>query len=145
MARGLRVLLGAVVLGLLSATPARAIGFIDSPTAYCRKLKGGTCVINWYYISVNASPNYLIELWVYVEDRMVYHANGFFQTSLYIPGSDAFGEGIPVKCGSAGENTDESDPANPILYGISYDYTIRAKDSADLKSANYGKVICPPR
>jgi hypothetical protein len=145
VARGLRFLLGAVVLGLLSAAPARAIGFIESPTAFCRKLKGGTCVINWYYLAVDASPNYVIDLRVELEEKVVYRAQGFFQTSLYIPGSAAFGDGILVKCGAAGKNVDDSDPDNPVQLGKAYNYAIRARDSANLRSANFGTVTCPPR
>jgi hypothetical protein len=44
--------------------------------------------------------------------------------------------GYKVACGALGAG------GNTIL-GNAYAYTIRARDSAGLKSANYGTVYCP--
>jgi hypothetical protein len=46
------------------------------------------------------------------------------------------GEGFKVACGALGAG------GNPKL-GNAYAYTIRARDSANLKSANYGTAYCP--
>jgi hypothetical protein len=66
----------------------------------------------------------------------VAHTQGFFQTSMYVP-YNMLGQGIKVACGSPGAGGD------PGL-GKAYAYTIRARDSANLGSANYGTVYCPP-
>ena len=63
------------------------------------------------------------------------HTQGFFQTSMYVPHT-MLGKGFKVSCGALGEG------GNPLL-GNAYAYTIRARDSANLKSANYGTVYCP--
>jgi hypothetical protein len=47
------------------------------------------------------------------------------------------GQGVKVSCGNAGAG------GNPQL-GNAYAYTIRARDSSNLGSANYGTVYCPP-
>jgi len=96
-------------------------------------------------VSVDAAPNYVVDLRVELEGKVVYRASGFFQTSMYIPGSAAFGDGIVVKCGRAGENVDESDPDDPVVLGRACSYAIAARDSAGLRSTNSGTVICPPR
>jgi hypothetical protein len=116
-----------------------------APTAYCRKVKKNQCVISWGQISVSADPNYIIDLWVFLEDELVFHASGFFQTSMTV-GHDFLGEGIPVKCGRSGSTPLPDPPPDfDLSYGSRYDYTIRASDSAGLKSANYGSVVCPPK
>jgi hypothetical protein len=67
----------------------------------------------------------------------VAHTQGFFQTSMYIP-YNMLGEGVKVACGPLGAG------GKPTL-GNAYGYTIRARDSAGLSSANYGTVYCPAR
>jgi hypothetical protein len=137
-------LLGIGVATLGSAGPVQAISFIESPTAYCRRIAANQCVINWGYMSVSASPNYIVGLWIFVREKLVYHANGFFQQSMYID-NRFLGDGIPVNCGAAGA-TPPPDP-NPIgiTYGNSYSWRVNAEDSGGLRSANYGTVVCPPR
>ena len=66
----------------------------------------------------------------------VAHTQGFFQTSMYVP-YNMLGQGFKVPCGKPGDGGD------PQL-GNAYGYTIRARDSANLGSANYGTVYCPP-
>jgi hypothetical protein len=115
------------------------IGFIDSPSATCYQPDPAqnTCYINWYYLSVGASPNYMITMTAILNDfGPVAHTQGFFQTSMYVP-YNMLGQGIKVPCGSPGAG------GNPQL-GKAYAYTIRARDSANLSSANYGTVYCPP-
>ena len=111
------------------------IGFIDSPTAACvqpNRTKN-ECFVNWYYLSVDASPNYMITMTVKLNDfGYVASYNGFFQTSMYAPYSMT-PQGYLVPCG----------PKKPNGWGNSYAYTIRARDSANLASANYGSVTCP--
>ncbi len=115
-----------------------AIGFIDSPSATCYQPNAARdeCRLTWYYLSVDAIPNYIITMTLSLNDRgPVAHSQGFFQTSMYIPYS-MLGDGIQVACGELGAG------GNPEL-GNAYAYTIRARDSAGLKAANYGTTYCP--
>ena len=114
------------------------IGFIDSPSATCYQPDPtqDDCRINWYYNSVNASPNYMISMTLTINALgMVANTAGFFQTSMYIP-YDMFGDGFRVPCGALGAGGNAS-------LGAAYAWTARARDSAGLKSANYGTVYCP--
>jgi hypothetical protein len=126
---------------LTGSTPqasAPQIGFIDSPTSTCYQPDPSqdACYINWYYISVNASPNYVISMTVDINAiGRVINYSGFFQTSMYAP-FNMQDRGIKVACGALGSG------GNPYL-GNAYAWTIRARDSANLKSANYGTVYCP--
>ena len=115
------------------------IGFIDSPSATCYMPDPSqdSCYINWYYLSVDASPNYMITMTATLNNYgPVAHTQGFFQTSMYVP-NNMLGQGFKVPCGDLGAG------GNPQL-GNAYAYTIRARDSAGLSSANYGTVYCPP-
>jgi hypothetical protein len=115
------------------------IGFIDSPSATCYQPdpSQNNCYISWYYLSVDASPNYMITMTTFLNDfGPVAHTQGFFQTSMYVP-YNMLGQGFKVPCGSPGAGGD------PQL-GKAYAYTVRARDSANLGSANYGTVYCPP-
>ncbi|MBP7960487.1 MAG: hypothetical protein KBG20_02740 [Caldilineaceae bacterium] len=114
------------------------IGFIDSPSATCYLPDPGVnaCYISWYYLSVDASPNYMVTMTLSLNDvGPVAHTQGFFQTSMYVP-YNMLGKGFKVACGNLG------DGGNPQL-GRSYAYTLRARDSTGLSSANYGMVYCP--
>jgi hypothetical protein len=114
------------------------IGFIDSPSATCYQPDPGhnECYVNWYYLSVSASPNYMITMTAILNNfGPVAHTQGFFQTSMYVP-YNMLGRGFKVDCGALGAG------GNPQL-GNAYAYTIRARDSANLSSANYGTVYCP--
>ncbi len=116
-----------------------AISFIDSPSATCYQPDPAVddCYLNWYYMSVDANPNYMITMTVMLNSvGPVAHMQGFFQTSMYAPYS-MFGRGFKVACGAPGAG------GNPQL-GNAYAYTIRARDSAGLGSANYGTTYCPP-
>ena len=115
------------------------IGFIDSPSATCYQPDHtkNECYISWYYLSVDASPNYMITMTAFLNDfGPVAHTQGFFQNSMYVP-YNMLGQGVKVACGSKGAGGDPS-------LGAAYAYTIRARDSANLGSANYGTVYCPP-
>ena len=115
------------------------IGFIDSPSATCYQPDHtkNECYISWYYLAVDASPNYMITMTAFLNDfGPVAHTQGFFQTSRYVP-YNMLGQGVKVACGSKGAGGDPS-------LGAAYAYTIRARDSANLGSANYGTVYCPP-
>ncbi len=117
---------------------APTISFIDSPSATCYQPDPGqdACYINWYYLSVDASPNYMITMTVTLNEYgPAAHTQGFFQTSMYLP-YNMFGQGIRVPCGSLGAG------GNPTL-GKAYGYTIRARDSVNLSAANYGTAYCP--
>lgn len=114
------------------------ISFIDSPSATCYQPDPARdeCFINWYYMSVNAAPNYMITMTLTLNAiGQVAHTQGFFQTSMYVP-YNMLGNGFKVACGPLGAG------GNPNL-GNAYAYTIRARDSAGLSSANYGTVYCP--
>ncbi|MBK8429861.1 MAG: hypothetical protein IPL28_00590 [Chloroflexi bacterium] len=54
---------------------------------------------------------------------------------MYIP-YNMLGRGVKVACGALGAG------GNPAL-GNAYAYTVRARDSAGLGSANYGTAYCP--
>jgi len=117
---------------------APLIGFIDSPTATCYQPDPAqdVCYVNWYYMAVDASPNYMI--WMQAELNAIGKVGryqGFFQTSMYVP-YNMHGQGFKVACGALGAGGD------PEL-GNAYAYTLRARDSADLGAANYGTVYCP--
>ncbi len=117
---------------------APLIGFIDSPSATCLQPDAtqDECWINWYYQSVESSPNYMICMYTMLNAiGKVARTQGFFQTSMYLPYS-MYGRGFRVPCGALGAGGDPS-------LGAAYGYTIRAKDSAGLSSANYGTVYCP--
>lgn len=114
------------------------IGFIDSPSATCYQPDPdqNICYINWYYLSVSASPNYMIAMTVTLNTiGNIAYTTGFFQTSMYVP-YNMYDKGFKVACGSLGAG------GQPNL-GNAYAYTIRAKDSSNLTSANYGTVLCP--
>jgi hypothetical protein len=114
------------------------IGFIDSPSATCYQPDPGKneCFINWYYLSVSASPNYMITMTAILNNfGPVAHVQGFFQTSMYVP-YNMLDRGFKVSCGALGAGGN-------LGLGNAYAYTIKARDSAGLKSANYGTVYCP--
>lgn len=114
------------------------ISFIDSPTAVCYQPNPAqdTCHINWYYMAVDANPNYMIAMTVTVVPMgIVARMSGFFQTSMYVP-YNMLGDGFRVACGPLGAG------GNPYL-GNAYSWIIAARDSSNLKSANYGTVYCP--
>jgi hypothetical protein len=114
------------------------IGFIDSPSATCYQpdSRKNECWINWYYLSVSASPNYMICMYLKINAiGKVARTQGFFQTSMYVP-YNMFDKGFRVTCGALGSG------GTPDL-GAAYAYTVRAYASDGLRSANYGTVYCP--
>jgi hypothetical protein len=122
----------------VDASQAPDIGFIDSPTVTCYQPDPSqdACYINWYYMSVDASPNYMIAMTVTLNTiGIVGRIGGFFQTSMYVP-YNMYDRGFKVACGSLGAG------GNPYL-GNAYSWTINARDSSNLKSANYGTAYCP--
>src|SRR4030042_3825661 len=77
------------------------ISFIDSPTSACVQpdTTKDECFLNWYYMSVNADPNYMITMTVQLNDfGFVGRYGGFFQTSMYLP-YDMNPQGYQVPCG----------------------------------------------
>ena len=139
------IVLATVAVVTLAPGAAHPIGFIDSPAPTCRRVKDNDCRINWQYLAVDASPNYMIDLWVFIDDALVAKTSGFFQTSLYVDNAH-LGDGFPVRCGPADTTpAPVPTPSFALHYGKSYRYTIRARDSANLYSANYGTVVCPPK
>lgn len=129
---------------VFSSTPGEApqapnISFIDSPSVVCYQPDPGqdTCYLNWYYMYVDANPNYMIAMTLTINSiGVVARTHGFFQTSMYVP-YNMFGKGFKVACGSPGAG------GNPNL-GNAYGWTLNAADSSNLKSANYGTAYCPP-
>ncbi len=70
------------------APQAPSISFIDSPTVTCYQPDPGqdACYINWYYMSVDANPNYMVAMTVTINTiGIVSRIHGFFQTSMYVP------------------------------------------------------------
>lgn len=124
------------------AVETPTIGFIDSPTATCYQPDPAVdeCFINWYHLSVDANPNYMINMWAILNATgPVAIYQGFFQTSMYAP-YNMHGRGFRVACGPL---VVSEDPTVTPDHGNVYGYTIRARDSAGLTSANYGAVYCP--
>jgi hypothetical protein len=114
------------------------ISFIDSPSATCyRPIEHtNTCYIQWSYLYVTASSSqYIISMTVSISNQIRAYYSGFFQSSMYIPG-DMQTPGFRVSCGEPGSG------GNADL-GRAYPYTIRARETGGLKSANYGTVYCP--
>jgi hypothetical protein len=114
------------------------IGFIDSPSATCYQPDPSqdACYINWYYLAVDSNPNYMITMTLSLNEfGPVAHIQGFFQTSMYTP-YNMYDRGFKVACGAPGAS------GHPVL-GKAYAYTVRARDSAGLTSANYGTTYCP--
>lgn len=117
---------------------APAISFIDSPDATCYLPRPGTdaCYITWRYLNVSAAASqYIISMTVNINNHNRAYFSGFFQTQMYIPG-EMLGKGFRVACGVPGSG-------NMPGYGRQYPYTIRARETSGLGSANYGMVTCP--
>lgn len=114
------------------------ISFIDSPSPTCSRREAGTtaCYIQWNYLYVYAAPSaYIISLTLSIDNHLrAYHA-GFFQPSLFIPASMTY-PGYKVTCGAPGSSGVDG-------WGYTYAYTIRARETTGLTSANSGSVICP--
>jgi len=115
------------------------ISFIDSPTPYCYQPDStqDTCYLNWNSMYVDASPSYMVAMTVTLNSiGVVAHYQGFFQTSMSVY-YDMQGPGFKVACGAPGAG------GRPLL-GNAYSWTIQARASDNLKSANYGTTYCPP-
>ena len=65
------------------------ISFIDSPSAHCYQPNPAqnVCYVAWQYLSVSASPNYMLYLTVELDGRLVLNVRGFFQTSPAVVGN----------------------------------------------------------
>ncbi len=133
------------------AKPASAdaplISFIDSPGGTCYKPdpRQDLCFVSWTYNNVTASSSqYIIFMPIFLDGRLVAYPSGFFQTSMYLPG-DFFGPGFRVSCGPPVSVTAPWDSSGMTSYtrGNDYSYTIRARDTGGLSSANFGSVTCP--
>ncbi len=114
------------------------ISFIDNPSATCYLSNPvqNECYLNWQYIYVASSAmQYMTQMTVTIDSRVRAVYQGFFTTSLYVPG-DLHGRGFKVSCGGLGSS------GNPLL-GTTHSYTIRAVETGGLKAANYGSVTCP--
>jgi hypothetical protein len=117
---------------------APAISFIDSPTPTCYRPdpRTDTCFISWSYLYVNAAPSQnIISMTVAIDGRLVANHQGFFQSSMHVPG-ELYGSGFEVSCGVPGATGD------PVL-GRTHSYVLRARETGGLKAANYGAVTCP--
>ncbi|MBK9062149.1 MAG: hypothetical protein IPL89_03005 [Acidobacteria bacterium] len=75
----------------LATGRAPLIGFIDSQAPYCTQPdpRQDACYVNVAYTSVSASPSYIINLHMFIDNKLVFRAQGFFQTSLYVNASPA--------------------------------------------------------
>ncbi len=111
---------------------------IDSPSATCYLPApgSGACYIEWNYLYVAAgSGAYVISMTVAIDGRLRAYHSGFFQSSFYIP-ADMTRPGYKVTCGWPGSGA-------AAVWGNTYSYVIRARDTAGLSAANYGSVSCP--
>jgi hypothetical protein len=123
---------------LAAGLPARAISFITQDNQHCYKpARGHLCYVDVGYLYVNASPNYMLHMTVYVDDVVVLRLNAFFQQYLSYS-ADHVPAGFPVACGYAGTNA-----KGDLELGGDHKVTVRAEDSSAMKSANYGTVTCP--
>lgn len=117
---------------------APTISFIDSPSPTCYLPKAGTgaCYIQWSYLYVTAaSGSYVVSMTVSIDNRIRAYHSGFFQSSMYIP-AGMTQLGYKVTCGAP-------DSESASMWGNTYAYTIRARDTNGLSAANYGSVTCP--
>jgi hypothetical protein len=116
-------------------TSSPDISMIDSPTPACSlpRLHTGVCIMTWYYMFVNAAPDYIITMTVSIDNQPRARYSGFFQTSMIVPsGMMRFS----VPCGALGSGGDPN-------YGASHIFTLRARDTSGLTASNYGTVYCP--
>lgn len=121
-----------------SSPDVPAITFIDSPAPTCYRpvVNTDTCFIEWQYLSVSTgSSDYIITMTVSIDGQMRAYFNGFFQNSMFVPATMA-SPGYQVVCGVPGSG-------GVAELGSNYSYTLRARDSQGLGSANYGSVTCP--
>lgn len=108
----------------------------NSPTCVLPVPHTGVCYIKWGEISVNTTDSaYISYLYIKINNKRVAHHRGFFQQSMYIP-DGMYGKGFRVTCGLPGEGGDPD-------FGKIYNYEIRATDSSNATTANYGSVLCP--
>ncbi len=115
---------------------ALTISSIGSPNPTCTNYEPGSgiCYLNWSYLSVSASPSYVISMTLLINGKPRMYASGFFQTSMNLPAS-MFAPGFRVVCGF---------PNHPLSsLGNTYNYEIRARSSDNSTTANYGQVSCP--
>lgn len=132
-----RVISGPAADVSVNSPDAVDISFIDSPTPYCYQPDPALdlCYVNFSQHYVSASPSYMIQMSLTLASRVQAVYQGFFQTSMFVSHA-MHGQGFQVPCGDLGSG------GNAFL-GAAYAWTIRARDSANLKSANYGTVYCP--
>ncbi len=133
-----RRVISADTLEQAQSVEAPNISFIESPSSTCYQPDPNLdqCYINWYYLSVSASPHDVVAMTVTLNQiGVVGRISGFFQTSMYVP-HNMLGNGIKVACGPLGAG------GKPNL-GNAYAFTINARDSTNLTAGNYGTVYCP--
>lgn len=114
------------------------ISFIDDPTVQCVGPMDelDACYVQWGYFSVTASDSqYIIDLRLSIDGRLRANYEGFFQTSMYVPG-DMPSPGFKVSCGLIGSDGDPD-------FGHSYSWEAHARETGGLSAANYGTVQCP--
>lgn len=124
------------------AANAPAISPIDGPAPSCVLPRPGTdaCYLTWSYLSASASPNYMITMTVEIDEQPRARYHGFFQTSMYIPAEMLV---FRVPCGVPGSSEAVGTGEDPQNWGMRHSYAVRGRDSAGLRSANYGSVVCP--
>ena len=116
-----------------------ALGFITTDAPHCLQPDPAfdACYINFQYNGVS-SDQYVIWFTVSVAGRIAMRADGFVQPSFALPRNTLGSLGLRVACGLTGASGD----ADPMV-GLSYPFTIRARDSANTNAANYGTIGCP--
>jgi hypothetical protein len=114
------------------------ISFIDSPSATCYRsgLHSDTCYVNWYSLYVaTVSSQYMISMTLTIDGQIRANYQGFFQSAINVSPL-SHGDGFQVPCGPIGVD------GMPNM-GHVYSWTLKARDTAGFKAANYGSVVCP--
>jgi hypothetical protein len=123
-------------------THAPAISSIDAPTPACVLPRPGTdaCYIVWSYLLATANPSYIISMTVEIDEQPRGRYQGFFQTAMYVPTEML---SFRVSCGVPGSSEVVGTGEDPNNWGLRHSYAVRGRDSAGMRTANYGSVVCP--
>jgi hypothetical protein len=125
----------------ISGVDSPDVSFITSSNPYCYQPNPDedVCYINFRYTYVSSAPaTYMRYLTIEIGDDLRANYRSFFDDSITVLYAMQ-GPGFKVSCGAAGDNLAEDEN-----FGKQYSYTIRAEDSNEAKSANYGSLLCPP-
>lgn len=114
------------------------ISLITSSSPFCYQVNpvANRCLVNWEVLRVTtAAPAYMDVMTVTIDSRVRAVYRGFFSRTIDAS-SVMQGTGFIVPCGAFGAGGDPNT-------GLKHGFTIRARDTDGLKSANYGIFTCP--